>query len=208
VFDATRALLMSIQETPDDVDSVDVSPSVLTTLESLAAETRKELVEIETKCKELSTNISSQFADLRRIPYRLHSAFFHRGTVSFGHYWIYIYDFGRDKWRRYNDGYVTEVTDRKDIFEQEQNNPATPYFVVYVADDQKDALVEPVCREINVPEILSAQEDVEMENLPTEVDEIAGTTYSGTASSYPTDVTQPRPAMIRPEGAWDASSAF
>ena len=57
-------------------------------------------------------------------------------------------------WRKYNDGYVTEVKNESEIFEQESSNPATPYFLVYVRDDAKDRLVEPVCR------ILS--EDAEM----------------------------------------------
>jgi ubiquitin carboxyl-terminal hydrolase 25 len=70
------------------------------------------------------------------------------GTVSFGHYWIYIYDFQRNIWRKYNDGYVTEVTDETEIFEQEANNPATPYFLIYVQDKYKDELVDAVCRDI------------------------------------------------------------
>ena len=70
------------------------------------------------------------------------------GTVSFGHYWIYIYDFQRNIWRKYNDGYVTEVTDETEVFEQEANNPATPYFLIYVQDKYKDELVDAVCRDI------------------------------------------------------------
>jgi ubiquitin carboxyl-terminal hydrolase 25/28 len=70
------------------------------------------------------------------------------GTVSFGHYWIYIYDFQREIWRKYNDGYVTEVTDEREVFEQEANNPATPYFLIYVQDKYKDELVDAVCRDV------------------------------------------------------------
>ncbi|KAI9777700.1 MAG: ubiquitin-specific protease ubp2 [Geoglossum umbratile] len=69
-------------------------------------------------------------------------------TVSFGHYWIYIYDFQKNIWRKYNDGYVTEVTDEAEVFEQEASNPATPYFLIYVQDEHKDDLVDAVCRDI------------------------------------------------------------
>lgn len=107
---------------------------------------------LEDKIKSLSTNINSQFADLRELPYRLHSVFIHRGQVSAGHYWIYIYDFANSMWRKYNDGYVTEVLNTSVIFEPEQSNrPATPYFLVYVRDDIKSDLVEAVCRDVVEP---------------------------------------------------------
>jgi ubiquitin carboxyl-terminal hydrolase 25 len=202
-------MLMKIQEHPDDNDPIDIPPSLLSTMETLSGETRSEMEQIDARRKVLRTNISSQFADLRKIPYSLHSVFFHRGSVTFGHYWIYIYDFARDMWRKYNDGYVTEVTDPSEIFVTKgPNPPATPYFVVYVADDAKESLVEPVCRKIVVEEVKNEQADVEMEDLPTEVNEIPGTNYSGTNSFTIPNLTQPPAAMVRPEGAWDSSGAF
>jgi len=106
------------------------------------------LADVEGEIKNLTSNIQSQFSDLRSLPYRLQSIFIHRGSVSFGHYWIYIYDFTKEIWRKYNDGYVTDVKNREEIFEQEVYNPATPYFLVYVKDEAKDELVEPVCRQL------------------------------------------------------------
>jgi hypothetical protein len=80
-------------------------------------------------------------------------------------------------WRKYNDGYVTEVADEREIFEQEggddsqnqnwgggqgtnsngdQHQPyqsryrppvATPYYLVYVSEPYKHAIINPVCRE-------------------------------------------------------------
>lgn len=117
--------------------------------------------DVDAEIKNLTSNIHSQFADLRSLPYRLQSVFIHRGSVSFGHYWIYIYDFTKDIWRKYNDGYVTEVKSREEIFEQEAYNPATPYFLVYVKDEVKDELVEPVCRQL-----AEAPEDLPMEMAP------------------------------------------
>lgn len=52
-------------------------------------------------------------------------------------------------WRKYNDESVSAVTDISQIFEQEPGDrPATPYFLVYVRDELKDELVDPVCRDI------------------------------------------------------------
>ena len=117
---------------------------------------------VEDKIKLLSTNISSQFADLREIPYRLHSVFIHRGQVSAGHYWIFIYDFANSIWRKYNDGYVNEVLDTSVIYEPESSaRPATPYFLVYVRDDIKSELVEAVCRDV-AEQPQAFQEDIVM----------------------------------------------
>ena len=103
---------------------------------------------MQQRLKDLRSNIASQFNDLQRIPYRLQSVFVHRGYHNSGHYWIYIYDFNKKMWRKYNDGYVTEITDTGEIFIQEPGDrPATPYFLVYVKDEEKETLVDAVCRE-------------------------------------------------------------
>lgn len=91
--------------------------------------------------------ISSQFSDSKSLPYRLYAVFIHSGSVSFGHYWIYIFDFERNVWRKYNDEYVTEVQDLSEIFgNSDRPNPPTPYFLVYVHDGIKTRLVDPVQR--------------------------------------------------------------
>lgn len=118
----------------------------------------------------MNTSINSQFTDLRELPYRLHSVFIHRGYVSSGHYWIYIYDFAKATWRKYNDGYVTEVKDTREIFDRDPaDRPATPYFLVYVKDELKHMLVNSVCRDIveqtQQPETTQdATADVDMED--------------------------------------------
>ena len=116
------------------------------------------------KIRDLKSQIASQFNDLRNNAYRLQSVFIHRGFHNSGHYWIYIYDFTKQIWRNYNDGYVTEIKDTREIFEQEPGNrPATPYFLVYVKDESKDDLVDSVCR--NVVELpLEEQQDIVMED--------------------------------------------
>ena len=104
------------------------------------------------KIKGTTSKINSQFSDLQSLPYHLHSVIIHRGMVSSGHYWIYTYDFERKVWRKYNDGYVTEVKDTKEIFETEDSTrPATSSFLVYVKDGLEKELTDAVCRNI-VPE--------------------------------------------------------
>ena len=153
--------------TAQDDDPIEISESLLQEIKAASNDVKKELecksitsgriavfaynncVAIESQIKSLTSNIHSQFSDLRTIPYRLHSVFIHRGYVNSGHYWIYIYDFGNKMWRKYNDGYVTEVKDTTEIFERDPEvRPATPYFLVYIKDEFKNELVDPVCRDI------------------------------------------------------------
>lgn len=122
------------------------------------------MLALELQIKDLKSKIASQFNDLQQIPYRLHSVFIHRGFHNSGHYWIYIYDFAKQLWRKYNDGYVTEMKDTKEIFEQEAGDrPATPYFLVYVIDKSKEDLVDSVCRDVvEIPQ--EEQQDTVMED--------------------------------------------
>jgi hypothetical protein len=77
-------------------------------------------------------------------------------------------------WLKYNDGYVTEVTDANVIFEAEQSTrPATPYFLVYVRDELKSDLVNSVFRSIEP--IHATQGDTKM----TEAEDEEGTAALG-----------------------------
>lgn len=143
-----------------DTDPINISPSLVHSITEGGEATKLEVESIDQEMKTLVTSINSQFNDLRKIPYRLQSVFIHRGFVHSGHYWIYIRDFDANIWRKYNDGYVTEVKDTKEIFEQESSErPATSYFVVYVKDELKDKLVNPVCRDI-ADQALESQDTV------------------------------------------------
>jgi len=147
VLEALQGYLQQISSS-EDLDAVKCSPTLMQELENFAQEARAELESLESRIRDLNSNIASQFNDLWKIPYQLQSVFIHRGFHNSGHYWIYIYDFPKKMWRKYNDGYVTEVKDMTEIFGQEPGDrPATPYFVVYVKDEAKETLVESVCRD-------------------------------------------------------------
>lgn len=154
---------------------------------------------VESQIKHLNTNIQSQFNDLRSLPYRLHSVFIHRGYVSSGHYWIYIYDFARKMWRNYNDGYVTEVKDTKEIFERDsETRPSTPYFLVYIKDGLKDVLVDSVCRNIEEPELDTHDaEMLDVTDFPRELPEHSNTLPMATDSNT---------RSVKIIGDWDSSS--
>ena len=88
-------------------------------------------------------------------------------------------------WRKYNDGYVTEVKDFKEIFVQEPGDrPATPYFLVFVRDELREQLVDSVCRN-PVEEAPKETQDVEMEDYSRSAElETPVTSYAPDVSEY------------------------
>ncbi|KZF24550.1 cysteine proteinase [Xylona heveae TC161] len=185
----TNEYLTNLQSGSEE-ETVPVHSDLPRALEDRAAAIQQELTSMEQRSKDLRTQISSQYTDLRKLRYRLHSVFIHRGSVSFGHYWIYIYDFKQQLWRKYNDGYVTEVKDPKEIFYQESQNPATPYFLVYVRDEDKDDLVDAVCRDVPPQQSERANSDeggtMHMEDVRHDYEHTGGS-----SSAVTTTPTQP-----------------
>ena len=128
------------------------------------------IAELQTEIKDLEAKIDSQFAELTKIRYHLHSVFMHRGGPSSGHYWVYIFDFEQDIWRRYNDGYVTEVDDDQEIYGKDalESRPATPYFLVYIRGNLEIELTNAVCRHPTEPPP-PYSEDTMMDDAPPSV---------------------------------------
>ncbi|RAK76146.1 ubiquitin-specific protease UBP2 [Aspergillus fijiensis CBS 313.89] len=159
---------------------------------------RAELTHVQDEIKKTRAMIADQFIEHKDEAYRLYAVFIHQGSVEFGHYYIYIFDFDRDVWRKYNDQEVSEVHNVDEIFrDQGQYNPPTPYFLVYVNDRMKHDLVNPVRRELlevapengftamgEVTNKVPSTEDVDMN--PPSYDTIwADQSISGTGADHP-----------------------
>lgn len=135
--------------------------------------------------------LSNEFSSFAKLPYLLYAVFVHHGSVSFGHYWIYIHDFQKGVWRKYNDEYVTEVQNLDEIFKNtDTKNPPTPYFLVYINDDMWTRLVDPVCRDLlewqadtntEDTEASTAMEDVQSPGITEDVN-MAPPAYEEAAS--------------------------
>lgn len=165
---------------------------------------------LEVQIRNLKTNIASQFNDLHEWPYRLQSVFFHVGSINSGHYWIYIYDFSKEMWRKYNDWHVTKVEDAKEIFKQESGErPPTPYFLVYVQDKKKDDLSNPIFREPEQPP-QDNQGDTVMEDYSQVVElpatELRSSNAAQDAQEYGVTESYHRPAWDSGNGGWDHST--
>ncbi|KAL1602675.1 ubiquitin-specific protease ubp2 [Paraconiothyrium brasiliense] len=118
-------------------------------LNQRADELRPELSEIHERMDKLETHIDSVFKDCQDHPYRLHAIFMHAGSSSGGHYWIYIYDFQHDIWRKYNDETVTLESEETILKRVQQDRPPTSTGIVYVRDDVAIEYTEAVHRKPN-----------------------------------------------------------
>ncbi|SPQ24801.1 fbff99f8-5ec0-439c-b664-917015173b98 [Thermothielavioides terrestris] len=80
------------------------------------------------------------FADAHNVAYLLHAVVCHAGaSASAGHYWVWIHDFERDVWRKYND--TTVSVHPADFVFQELNTKGEPYYLAYVRADEVAHLV-------------------------------------------------------------------
>ncbi|KAK4905917.1 ubiquitin-specific protease ubp2, partial [Elasticomyces elasticus] len=130
----------------ETMDIIGVDHDLIEQISHFSHITREERDTLHAKSYILEQQLTEAFTDstFRKHEYVLHAAFFHRGTVGSGHYWVYIYDHIAELWRKYNDDHVTHVTDLNEIFGDPANNsrnpygatPANAYVLVYVRSDQ------------------------------------------------------------------------
>jgi len=181
----------------------------------------------------LHQQIKEAFVDMRKHPYRLHAAFFHRGTAGAGHYFVYIYDHKKEIWRQYNDDRVRTVHNRNEIFgrpsQDQWGPPPNPYLLVYVQADRIDELVETVKRDIvypppdEPPPLLPARNqmsemppgshgaaDTEMteilvQGIGGEQTQIVPVEYAESESEHIEDALLLPEPLVKKEGTWDDS---
>ncbi|OAF99549.1 cysteine proteinase [Paraphaeosphaeria sporulosa] len=140
-------------------------------LNKRADELRPELTDIHDRMEKLEKQIDSVFEDCKDHPYRLHAIFMHAGSHSGGHYWIYIYDFQNDIWRKYNDETVTLESEETILKKVVQVRPPTSTGIVYVRDDVATEYTEALHRDLQ--EVKGSQSgetqhgDVEMMDTPS-----------------------------------------
>lgn len=84
--------------------------------------------------------LSSLFSNMNDVAYRLHAVICQSGNVKGGHYWVWIYDFGANIWRKYNDQVVEAHADTASVLKQLNSN-GDPYYLAYVRDTKVGELV-------------------------------------------------------------------
>lgn len=156
----------STQEQGSDADDSTPPESICEHLRNRANELRPELAHIEEQIQKLEGEIESVFEHCRDHPYKLHAVFMHAGSHAGGHYWIYIYDFQKNIWRKYNDETVTEVSEAAVLEKLEQDRPPTSTGIVYVRADVTNGFTEAVHRKPETEVKNGVHGDVEMTDAP------------------------------------------
>lgn len=119
-------------------------PETIEVLEKQVKKIDEELLNIYQKTHELENQIDHHFDGFQKHGYTIFAIFIHRGEANYGHYWIYIKDKKRSMFRKYNDEIVSEVS-ASEVFNFDEGNTATPYFLGYVQQGYEDE-IEPLCR--------------------------------------------------------------
>lgn len=148
----TAEYLISLDEVNRDLEAVDVDTieadgEITSTLLMEAKQQAERVTELASEITDLQAKLDAQWTGMKNIKYRLAAAFFHRGSYGHGHYWIYIHDFKNDLWRLYNDEKVEQFNKLEQVFEAKGWEQGTPTYAVYVAADQVENVVDPVCRD-------------------------------------------------------------
>ncbi|CAH3016835.1 unnamed protein product [Porites evermanni] len=75
-------------------------------------EMEQDVKDLNAHLRDTEEKISTIYDDasLKKLPYRLHAVLVHEGQASGGHYWAYIQDPKQQRWCKFNDITVSEVT--------------------------------------------------------------------------------------------------
>ncbi|KAF5002661.1 hypothetical protein FGRMN_199 [Fusarium graminum] len=96
---------------------------------------------MKTELLEKEETLEKYYSDLKSNPYRLHAVICHRGQLMSGHYWVWIYDFEQDVWRKYNDSSVEVNRSTAEVLAI-LSTSGEPYFLCYVRDEDKEKYVD------------------------------------------------------------------
>lgn len=85
--------------------------------------------------------VEAYYDTLTQHKYRLHAVICHSGGARAGHYWVWIRDFNRNVWIKFNDSTVTIDNREPQAVIDELNRSGDPCYVAYVRDEDKDSIV-------------------------------------------------------------------
>ncbi|KAH7625658.1 hypothetical protein B0T09DRAFT_387332 [Sordaria sp. MPI-SDFR-AT-0083] len=136
---------------PDQGERDDLDPSEISNfITSVKAEAAWEQGQLLAEREKL-------FDGMQQYVYRLHAVVCHAGTTAAaGHYWVWIYDFEENVWRKYNDTTVS-AHPAEEVFEQ-LNTRGEPYYVAYVRAENVKDLVSIPRRQFVGPPVVSSDE--------------------------------------------------
>ena len=148
VLDSLEATKKFLESKINPHETLSIKNSTIEVIQNEIEKLKFELQSIESRLLELHDMVSKQFSNYTKVGYSIFAIFIHRGEASYGHYWVYIKDPHRNVFRKYNDEIVTEVP-LSEVFNFNEGNTATPYYIVYVKNTLEMDYVDPLKRIIN-----------------------------------------------------------
>lgn len=147
-IDSLQATKKFLETKLSEFPELSVNSETIEAIGEQIKEFKDKLQSIHDEVRILQDKSSQQFVDYQKVGYTLFAIFIHRGEASYGHYWVYIKDLQRNIYRKYNDDSVTEVP-ALEVLNFAEGNTATPYYMVFVKEELKEAYIEPLKREIS-----------------------------------------------------------
>lgn len=196
ILDAeTQKILQDHQLLPSKMDGnadVNINGSQDAMLVSLdhQASTRAH-AKVEEEKDKVKEQLASLFSDMKSVAYRLHAVICHGGGLGSGHYWVWIFDFQKRVWRKYNDERVEEHNDSAKVL-ADLNNSHDPYYLAYVRENKVDELV-------SIPErSANSQPGENGDDQDGDSAELSGTPRGPDRGSLPRANSHPRDAIMEP----------
>jgi ubiquitin carboxyl-terminal hydrolase 25 len=91
---------------------------------------------MDKQISELSQAIEKAYSQMNTTPYYLHAICIHDGNAYSGHYYALLFDRFNQKWRKFNDIRVSDLTE-EEVFKEANGGHGhmTAYWVVYVNEE-------------------------------------------------------------------------
>eukprot|EP01114_Cavostelium_apophysatum_P014260 TRINITY_DN3652_c0_g1_i1.p1 TRINITY_DN3652_c0_g1~~TRINITY_DN3652_c0_g1_i1.p1 ORF type:complete len:833 (+),score=222.03 TRINITY_DN3652_c0_g1_i1:169-2667(+) len=116
--------------------------------------------ELEGQSANLQQSIDNVYSDIEgnnHSVYKLHSVLVHEGAAGVGHYYAYVKDHAKDRWLKFNDASVTEVSEAVVFADYEGGSwSRSAYCLFYISDyslAQSLSLTEEQIRD-SIPEMI------------------------------------------------------
>lgn len=105
-------------------------------LTTLQEKTNEQVDIMERQLTSLQKEIKDSYKSVDGTPYYLHSILIHDGNHESGHFYTFIKDFSKNKYRRYNDISVSEVDEERVMLESKGGfGTINAYCLVYVSEE-------------------------------------------------------------------------
>ena len=106
---------------------------------------KSQIEQMESLLAEYQSKVAHSYDHMRNYKYQLHSIVIHSGQADSGHYFAYIFDFEQNKWRKYNDMNITEISEEEVIKTAigEENSTVSAYCLIYVSKENEMRVQSP-----------------------------------------------------------------